>query len=223
MDREILLIVDPMCSWCWGFSPTVEALAGEYAGRAPIFPLVGGLRPLTTDPMDGRAKTEIRHHWAEVEKASGQPFDFSFFDRDGFVYDTEPACRALVTVRNLKPEAALSFLAAQHRAFYAENRDITDADVLGLLAEDAGVDRAAFTEAFASRKMIYLTASDFFRSQSMGVTGFPTVVLRSGGKLSMLTAGFKPFEALKPQLDEWIAGGGDAEGETETAGADTGA
>ncbi len=221
MDREILLIVDPMCSWCWGFSPTAEAMAEEYAGRAPVFPIAGGLRPLNDTPMDGQAKTEIRHHWADVEKASGQPFDFSFFDRDGFVYDTEPACRALVTVRNLKPEAALSFLAAQHRAFYAENRDITDKDVLGELAEGAGVDRAVFLEAFASRKMMYLTASDFFRSQSMGVTGFPTVVLRSEGKLSMLTAGFKPFEALKPQLDEWIAGGGGQE--SEPAEAETGA
>ena len=126
MDREILLIVDPMCSWCWGFSPTIGAMAEEFAGQAPIFPIVGGLRPLTEDPMTGQAKAEVRHHWADVEKASGQSFDYSFFDRDGFIYDTEPACRALVTVRTLKPEASLGFLAAQHRAFYAENRDITE-------------------------------------------------------------------------------------------------
>lgn len=204
MDREILLIVDPMCSWCWGFSPTVEAMAKEYAGLAAIYPLVGGLRPLTTEPMNGQAKAETRHHWADVEKASGQSFDYSFFDRDGFLYDTEPACRALVTVRALRPEAALTFLAAQHKAFYAENQDITDHDILADLAETAGVDRSLFVETFPTRKMIYLTASDFFRSQSMGVTGFPTVVLRSDDKLSMLTAGYRPFEALKPQLDQWL-------------------
>ena len=217
MDREILLIVDPMCSWCWGFSPTIGATAEEFAGQALIFPIVGGLRPLTEDPMTGQAKAEVRHHWADVEKASGQSFDYSFFDRDGFIYDTEPACRALVTVRTLKPEAALGFLAAQHRAFYAENRDITDAAVLAELAETAGVDRDAFLAAFPTRKLIYLTATDFFRSQSMGVTGFPTVVLRSEGNLSLLTAGFQPFAALKPQLENWIAGGVDAEKEPAKA------
>ncbi len=216
MDREILVIVDPMCSWCWGFSPTVEAMAGEYAGRVPVFPIVGGLRPLTAEPMSGRAKAEIRHHWADVENASGQSFDYSFFDRDGFIYDTEPACRALVTVRTLKPEAALGFLAAQHQAFYAENRDITDHDVLVDLAETAGVDRASFVDIFPTRKMIYLTASDFFRSQSMGVTGFPTVVLRTEGKLSLLTAGFRSFEDLKPQLDDWLESKPEVQNAAET-------
>ena len=216
MDREILVIVDPMCSWCWGFSPTVEAMAGEYAGRVPVFPIVGGLRPLTAEPMSGRAKAEFRHHWADVENASGQSFDYSFFDRDGFIYDTEPACRALVTVRTLKPEAALGFLAAQHQAFYAENRDITDHDVLVDLAETAGVDRASFVDIFPTRKMIYLTASDFFRSQSMGVTGFPTVVLRTEGKLSLLTAGFRSFEDLKPQLDDWLESKPEVQNAAET-------
>jgi putative protein-disulfide isomerase len=216
MDREILVIVDPMCSWCWGFSPTVEAMAGEYAGRVPVFPIVGGLRPLTAEPMSGRAKAEVRHHWADVENASGQSFDYSFFDRDGFIYDTEPACRALVTVRTLKPEAALGFLAAQHQAFYAENRDITDHDVLVDLAETAGVDRASFVDIFPTRKMIYLTASDFFRSQSMGVTGFPTVVLRTDEKLSLLTAGFRSFEDLKPQLDDWLESKPEVQNAAET-------
>ena len=221
MDREILLIVDPMCSWCWGFSPAVQAMAEEYADRAPVFPIAGGLRPLTAEPMNDAAKAEIRHHWEDVGKASGQPFDFSFFQRDGFIYDTEPACRALVTVRTLKPEAALPYLASQHQAFYAENRDITDHDVLAGLAREAGVDHGAFARAFPSRRMIYLTASDFFRSQSMGATGFPTTVLRQGEKLSLLSAGFRPFEDLKPHLDQWVAGELDQQTETEeeTAGA----
>ena len=219
MDREILLIVDPMCSWCWGFSPSAQAMAEEYAERAPVFPIAGGLRPLTTRPMDDAAKAEIRHHWEDVEKASGQPFDFSFFDRDGFVYDTEPACRALVTVRSLKPEAAMPYLASMHQAFYAENRDTTDPEVLADLAEETGVERDAFAEAFPSRQMIHLTAGDFFRSQSMGVPGFPTTVPRTGDNLSLLSSGFRPFEDLKPRLDQWVAGELDQPGNEENAGA----
>ena len=204
MDRAILLVVDPMCSWCWGFSPVVRAMHEAYAERAAIYPIVGGLRPLTADPLNDNAKAEIRHHWESVHSASGQPFDFSFFERDGFIYDTEPACRALVTVRFLEPKSSLDFLNRMHRAFYAENCDITDKDVLAELAEAAGVDRAGFLEFFPTRKMIYLTASDFFRSQSMGVSGFPTVILRANENLSLLSAGFRKFEDLKPHLDQWL-------------------
>jgi putative protein-disulfide isomerase len=204
MDREILVVVDPMCSWCWGFSPVVRAIHDAYAERAAVYPIVGGLRPLTTIPMNDHAKTEIRHHWESVHEVSGQPFDFSFFDRDGFVYDTEPACRALVTVRSLEPKSALDFLEHMHRAFYAENRDITDDGVLVDLAVTAGVDRSDFLELFPTRKMTYQTSSDFFRSQSMGVTGFPTVILRVDEKLSLLSTGFRKFEDIKPHLDQWM-------------------
>ncbi|NQV85185.1 MAG: DsbA family protein [Rhodospirillales bacterium] len=173
MDREILLVVDPMCSWCWGFSPVVRAMQDAYAERAAVYPIVGGLRPLTADPMNDNAKSEIRHHWESVHTASGQPFDFSFFDRDGFIYDTEPACRALVTVRFLEPKSSLDYLERLHRAFYAENRDITDKDVLAELAEAAGVDPAGFLEFFPTRKMIYLTASDFFVRKAWAFPVFP--------------------------------------------------
>jgi putative protein-disulfide isomerase len=204
MDREILLIVDPMCSWCWGFSPVVRALDEAYGDCAPVYPIAGGLRPLTSDPMNDRAKVEIQHHWEQVKKSSGQSFDFSFFDRKNFIYDTEPACRALVTVRFLKPNCSLIFLEMLHQAFYAENRDVTDDNVLAALAEAAGVDPFDFKEFFPTRKMIYLTASDFFRSQSMGVSGFPTIILRVNEKLSLLSAGYRSFDEIKPQIDGWL-------------------
>ncbi len=57
----------------------------------------------------------------------------------------------------------------------------------------------------------------------MGVSGFPTTVLRQGEKLSLLSSGFRPFEDLKPDLDQWIAGELDQpaeeENEKDTAGA----
>lgn len=207
MEREIICVVDPMCSWCWGFSPAIDAMAEAYAGKAELSFVAGGLRPLTTEPMSDDMKADIRGHWEHVSEASGQPFDFQFFDRDGFVYDTEPPCRALVTVRELQPDAVRPFLAAAHRAFYAEGRDVTETGVLTGIAVDAGVDGDAFAETFPSREMIYRTGADFQRSAAMGVRGFPTVVLRAGETLSVLVAGFTRFENLKPKLDEWIADG----------------
>ena len=56
-------------------------------------------------------KDYIREAWTRVGAATGQPFDFSFLDREGFVYDTEPACRAVVTARRLLPRIALPFMA----------------------------------------------------------------------------------------------------------------
>ena len=60
---------------------------------------LGGLRPGTTQVMHQAAKDSTRTHWEHVYEASGQPFDFGFFDRQDFVYDTDPAARATVMVR----------------------------------------------------------------------------------------------------------------------------
>jgi putative protein-disulfide isomerase len=216
-DREIICVVDPMCSWCWGFSPVIAAIQKAYGDRAPVWLLAGGLRPMTSQPMTDKAKAETRHHWEEVARASGQPFNFTFFDRTGFVYDTEPACRAMVTVRTVKPEAALKYLEALHRAFYAENRDITDGLVLAELAAAAGVERDAFAQIFPTREMMYQTSADFFRAQSMGIQGFPTVVLRNGSELRLLVAGYVAFDKLKSSIDDWIDGKADtSSGATET-------
>jgi putative protein-disulfide isomerase len=203
-DREIVYVADPMCSWCWGFSPAVSALVETYGGRVAVTPIMGGLRPLTRDPMDDAAKATIRDHWTHVRERTGQPFDFAFFERDGFVYDTEPACRAVVTVRAINPGAALDYLARVHRAFYAEGRDVTDAAVLADIAEEAGVARADFDGVFPTRAAIYQTSGDFHTAHRLGATGFPTVLLRDGQNLQLLSAGYQPFDDLKPKIEAWL-------------------
>ena len=30
-DAEFVYVGDPMCSWCWGFAPVLDQLAGHYA------------------------------------------------------------------------------------------------------------------------------------------------------------------------------------------------
>jgi len=167
---------------------------------------MGGLRPLTAAPMSDADKAEVRHHWEQVQERSGQPFDFAFFERDAFTYDTEPPCRAVVVARRLDPAKAGTLLEALHRAFYAENRDVTDAGVLADVAAETGYDRAAFAAAFGDRAAFYETAGDFHAAQRLGVTGYPTVVLRKDRDLSLLTAGFQPLADLKPSLDAWLKG-----------------
>ena len=85
-----------MCSWCYGFAPVIAALAERFEDRLPLQIVMGGLRAGNAEPMRAEDKDYIRGAWTQVDAATGQPFDMSFFDRESFVYDTEPACRAVV-------------------------------------------------------------------------------------------------------------------------------
>lgn len=203
--RRILYFADPMCSWCWGFSPVIAAIAKACAGEVPVRFCAGGLRAFETRQMDERSCAYVRHHWQEVAAQTGQPFDFAFFERESFVYDTEPACRAVVAMRNLAPEATLPYLAAVQRAFYGENRDVTAAEVLAEVAA-AFADPDDFRTVFAAPEIVEATRADFRLTQGLGIGGFPTVVLQHDRDLVALTAGWQPFAALEPPLRAWLAG-----------------
>ena len=66
--------------------------------------VLGGLRPGGGEAWNEEFKGFLKHHWEEVTARSGQPFGDKLFSLDHFNYDTEPACRAVVVARGMKPE-----------------------------------------------------------------------------------------------------------------------
>ena len=207
-SAHLLYVADPMCSWCYGFSPVIAAIAERFEERMPLRIIVGGLRAGNTAAMRQQDKDYIRSAWTRVNAATGQPFDFDFFDREGFVYDTEPACRAVVTARRLLPRMALSFKARISQAFYAENRDMTSADEIAGVAEEAGFEREKFAEAFLAPDTRNDTFRDFLTAQQLGIHGFPTLIAGSDEEgYALLTNGYQPLENLLEPLERWWKAG----------------
>jgi len=202
---------DPMCSWCWGFAPVVTEIMETYGDRLKLALMMGGLRPGTTQAMPADMRAEILHHWEEVHRRSGQPFKFDGALAEGFIYDTEPACRAVVTMLELKGEAAFSMFKTIQAAFYAEGQDVTKAEVLAKLAVSHGVDADQFLERFASEEMKRQTRDHFRQTAEIGIRGFPTVILQHGDRFELLTHGYRPFDELKPPLEQWFAAQAESE------------
>lgn len=204
MRARLLYVMDPMCSWCWGFAPVLESLAEQAAAAGVALELVlGGLRRDSV-AIDGAAQVRYLGYWQAVNASTGQLFNFNAGLPEGLVYDTEPACRALVTARNLAPELVWPLAQLIQRAFYTEGVDVTRASVLVELAERAGIPRIEFAEAFDSAAQRAATAADFSWTQDLGIAGFPTLLAERDGQLALLTNGYQPLEALQPLLARWL-------------------
>jgi putative protein-disulfide isomerase len=203
---HLIYFSDPMCSWCYGFSPVIEDIRHTFGRALPVRVVMGGLRPGTETPMTEEAKLEIADHWAHVHEATGLPFNGAGMSRPGFVYDTDPAARAVVTARHDGEEMAASFLGRAQQAFYAEGRDVTTGEVLAELAEDLGLDRVSFLETWAAPETKEETWRDYAISQRAGVTGFPTLVAgpNADGVYGVVTRGFAPGEQVVGILKEWL-------------------
>jgi putative protein-disulfide isomerase len=206
---HLIYFADPMCSWCYGFSPVIDQIRAAYGRALPIRVVMGGLRPGTETPMTPEAKREVVGHWNHVHEASGLPFDPAVLEREGFIYDTDPAARAVVVARRQGgEELAARYLAAAQRAFYAENRDVTQGEVLGELAAEYGLDRHAFLADWATDEAKQETWRDYALSQRAGVTGFPTLVggPNEQGVYGVVTRGYAPAEQVLAVLRNWISG-----------------
>ena len=201
MNPPILwYFADPMCSWCWGFSPVIETLRDDYRERMKIALVLGGLRHETA-PMTAAQREDILHHWRAVQARTGQPFHFDGALPEGFVYDTEPACRAVVTVGGIDPAQIFAMFKVIQTAFYAEGRDVTRPGVLTDLAAGLGVDGAAFLNAFESEAAHTRTQAHFRQARQAGVRGFPTLIVQQDAQLHPVCSGCQPLDTVRAAID----------------------
>jgi putative protein-disulfide isomerase len=202
MDRALVYVTDPMCSWCWGFAPVIEQLRDELG--LPLEIVAGGLEPGDAARLvDDEAAAYIGEHWVHVEQASGQPFDHRTLDRRGWRYDTELACRALVVARERAPDRVLGVLHALQEAFYVDGTDITDLDAYGRVLDGVVPDVAGFLHALAAESSRAAAWQDFAWARQRGLTSFPTLLARKDRQLALVTRGWAPAERLLPVLRAW--------------------
>ena len=205
MNEKILLYVaDPMCSWCWGFAPVIEQVRNSYGDRLRVELVLGGLRPGTSHPLPSAQRQDILGHWRAVHRVTGQPFQFEGAMPDGFIYDTEPASRAVVVASMLRPESVFTFFRAVQSAFYVERRNVTDVRVLTELADGLGLEKQQFLQAFESQAARDMTQGHFHTARQLGVHGFPTLIGQQEASYRLVSSGYCSFEELNPKIMEWL-------------------
>lgn len=203
-ERELIYIADPMCSWCWGFSPVMDRVARQIRDKATLKVLPGGLRMDRQMPLSAFEADEILHHWQEVAKRTGQPFDFDRPPTTDFVYNTEPGCRALSVMIREKPACGLEYLKTLQQTYYVGRRDLKDVEVLADYAPKFGVARARFVELFESEAARERLNDDIRFVRQCGIEGYPSVLIRTDNRIQKLTIGYQPFEALEPIIQRWL-------------------
>jgi putative protein-disulfide isomerase len=207
---RLLAFLDCMCSWCYGFAPVMEAVRGHFQGRLDYLLFTGGLRPFNTEPMKPSLREKLAGTYRQIEMMTGQPFTTERLMDPDFIYNTEPASRAIVTMRHLAPGEDYSYYLTIQRAFYARGENITDEGVLARHATGFGVSEADFLAAFRSEPIKQATLGDFGVAKQFGIDGFPTLVLhrldaKNPNALMLVGKGYAPAEQMIEQIEGGLA------------------
>ena len=116
-NNSLIYIGDTMCSWCHGFANELTAIKDKHP-ELEFRLVMGGLRPYNTEKAIDMADF-LREHWVEINQRTGQPFSFDILEDPDFIYDTEPASRAVVVARMMNPGIEFEFLKRSKPVFTA--------------------------------------------------------------------------------------------------------
>jgi putative protein-disulfide isomerase len=204
-DNPVLwYFADPMCSWCWGFSPVISEIKKKYAERIKIALVMGGLQIGEDQVLSESSREEVLHHWHQVKGLSGQTFSFDNAMPEGFIYNTEPACRAVITVGMIDAIKNFQYFTAIQEAFYTKNLDVTQFDCLQKIAVDCGIDAKEFKQRFNSEELLENTIKHFKHARKAGVTGFPSLILILNNELNVVTRGYQDYASVSAELDKLL-------------------
>ena len=72
-----------MCSWCYAFSQSWDALQQELSANIQVVYLLGGLAPDSKDPMPLATQKMVQQAWRRIEQTvPGVQFNWDFLILD---------------------------------------------------------------------------------------------------------------------------------------------
>jgi putative protein-disulfide isomerase len=178
----LIYVHDPMCSWCWGFSPTLKALRQQLPPKIRFQRLVGGLAPDSNEPMPIEIQHKLQNIWRTIqEKIPGTEFNFDFWEVCQPRRSTYPACRAVLSARAMQPALEEDMISAIQTAYYTRAMNPSNADTLRQLAQEIGLDPQQFSKQLHSETIEQALQQDLRQARQMGANSFPSLVLKTPG------------------------------------------
>jgi len=195
----VVVVTDPMCSWCWGMAPAIELAASELGGEVEFDLLLGGINIHGSQHIGDFGKRHLLRIWHEVEATTGQSFGYRL--PDAFVYNSTLPCIAVQSMRRRLGSAPFGYLHRLQQTFFAEGRNINDADVLADVATDFGCQRLEFRRNLEDPELAAAVAAEFASSRSYGTNALPSLLWETGGQRTLLAGGYVDADMLATLID----------------------
>nr|WP_156895954.1 DsbA family protein [Leptospira broomii] len=203
--RSLIYVADPLCAWSYGFGPSILKLKSKYEDKIDFSLVLGGLKyGVDVESFIPEMTDRLRYLWKEVERVSGRKFQYEILNREDLIFDSEPACRAVITAQRLAPTLAFEYLDSLSFSFHAGGKDPTDLNTFLSVASDLSINESDFEELYQREETSLETKTDFNYGFLLGVTGFPTLVFSDGLERGILTKGFLPYEEVESIFTDYF-------------------
>ncbi|MEV7973518.1 DsbA family protein [Cellulomonas sp. NPDC089187] len=178
---RVTYVTDPICSACWAMEPAWRSARLRFGDTLDVQHVYGGLLPSWdgfADPANGiHGYEDVAEHWREMAEHVGQATAVSVWADDP-ILSSFPASMVMTAVRLIDPEREESALRALREQLFFHGRNIGRPEIWSAAV---GVDPDLVAQKLADGSAKREFAADLGRARALGVSGFPTLVVESGG------------------------------------------
>ena len=189
---KILIVTDPMCSWCWGMTPEVDRARTLMPEAFDV--LLGGINVHGTQPIGEFGRDHLMGIWREVHATTGQSFGFKL--PTPLIYNSTLPCIAVAGRSGSAWRTAIRLPARVQQRFFVDGVDINNLEALAETAVGLGVGRDAFLRAAGSEKVRAEVRFQMNTSRDFGTNALPSVLREADGERRLLAGGYLDAEAL---------------------------
>ncbi len=208
MKTEIIYIYDPMCGWCYGFSPVIEKLNEKYKDDFDWSIYSGGMAIGENAFEISRVSEYISGALGSVEKTSGIVFGEKFKNemlKSDYFYSSLKPSIALTVFKELDNQNSIKFASDIQRAFFYNAESLNELNTYLQIIKKYNLSAEEFSHKFLDPIYEAKTYNqEFYTSQSFNVSGFPTVIAKTENKNIILSRGFQTFEKLSANIERLI-------------------
>ncbi|SBS30957.1 DSBA-like thioredoxin domain protein [Marinomonas aquimarina] len=205
MTATLIYCYDPMCSWCWGFRPTWQALQTALAKRIErdelvIQPMLGGLAPDSDVPMPMAMRQKLEATWQRIASELGTEFNYDFWRHTEPRRSTYPANRSCMVARDSNLE--MEMYHAIQQAYYLEAKNPSNLDVLADCAEQIGLNREGFLHNMHYVQEQALLEREIENARHIGLNSFPSLALLIGEQLLPIPINYQDHRPMLALIEQ---------------------
>ncbi len=202
---KLYYVMDPMCSWCWGFRPVFAQVVEKLPDELEIQHVMGGLAADSDAPMPEKIRAYVQSQWRAVEARTGAKFNWDFWEQCQPRRSTYPACRAVIAAGQQAEKQIAEMIFAIQQAYYLQARNPSDIDTLVSLARDIGLDDKRFAQDLLSEDTEQQLQAHFKLRRQLCVTSFPSLRLQHDNQVFTIDIDYQHSGRIMQQIQELIS------------------
>jgi len=201
---KIIYVFDPMCGWCYGFSPVISELSVKYDRDFDFEVISGGMVIGDREGPIGDMADYILGAIPRLQDYTGvvigEPY-IELLKGGTYFSSSEMPSIALQVFKHLSDKNAIRFAHDIQFALFYYGKSLNDINTYLELIKPYNIDRESFITCMNDPKFREATFKEFKYADDLGATAYPTMLLQKGNEITVLARGYVNKDRMTSLLE----------------------